>query len=150
MKKTEQQLPIWYQLAKKEIGVKEIAGKKHNKRVLEYHQATTLKATTDEVAWCSSFVCWVLEACGIRSTRSAAARSYSSYGDSVSKAKIQIGDIVVFQRGNSSWQGHVGFFAGWANKDKTSIAVLGGNQSNSVNISNYPTYKLIAIRRPKA
>lgn len=142
--------PNWYQLAKTQVGTKEVKGAGNSKKILEYHKATTLQATEDSVPWCSSFVCWVLEACGIRSTRSAAARSYSSYGESVSKAKIQIGDIVVFQRGNSSWQGHVGFFAGWANKDKTSVSVLGGNQSNSVNISSYPTYKLIAIRRPKA
>lgn len=136
--------PVHYQVAYNEIGQKEIYGSKHNKKILEYHQATTLKATSDEVAWCSSFVSWCLEMAGIKSTRSAAARSYLNFGKKVSLADAKIGDIVVFQRGSSSWQGHVGFYAG---KQGSQILVLGGNQSNSVNITPYSTAKLLGVRR---
>jgi hypothetical protein len=51
---------IAYDIATQELGVAEIYGDVHNKRILEYHQATRLKATTDEVAWCASFVNWCL------------------------------------------------------------------------------------------
>lgn len=135
----------WYDLAKSEIGVKEISGSGNNSRIIEYHQATTLKATQDSVAWCSSFVCWCLESSGIKSTRSAAARSFLNWGKSVSRSAAEIGDIVIFKRGNSSWQGHVAFLV----KDLgTYIEVLGGNQSDSVSIDRYRSTDLLGIRRP--
>jgi len=135
---------VHYEIAKNEIGVKEIVGAKHNKRILEYHKATTLKATDDETPWCAAFVCWCLELAGIKSTRSAAARSYLSFGKKVLLKDAKEGDIVVFTRGNSSWQGHVAFYV----KQKGAyVSVLGGNQSNAVNISNYPVAKIIGIRR---
>jgi uncharacterized protein (TIGR02594 family) len=135
--------PIYLQCARNELGVKELSGKANAKRVLEYHQATTLKASSDDIAWCSSFVCWCLETTGIKSTRSAAARSYLSWGKRINEPTV--GCIVVFQRGNSSWQGHVGFVVGW---DKTSITVLGGNQRDSVCIQKYPRSKVLGFRVP--
>lgn len=52
------QLLLAYKIARAEKGVHEIAGVKHNDRILDYHQATTLKAQADEVSWCSAFVNW--------------------------------------------------------------------------------------------
>lgn len=131
------------QCARNELGVYETPGKASTKRVIEYHQATSLKATDDSVAWCSAFVSWCLETCGIKSTRSAAARSYLSWGKRINEPTI--GCIVVFQRGNSSWQGHVGFVVGW---DKTNISCLSGNQSDSVCIQKYPRSKVLGFRVP--
>lgn len=51
-----QELPEHLKIAMKELGVRELAGSKHNPRIIEYHKATSLKATQDEVSWCSSFV----------------------------------------------------------------------------------------------
>jgi hypothetical protein len=45
-----------YEIAKAELGTTEVPGTQNNPRILEYHATTTLKATTDEVPWCSSFV----------------------------------------------------------------------------------------------
>ena len=60
------------------------------------------------------------------------------------RAVTKPGDVVVFKRGNSSWQGHVAFFV----KDKGAlIEVLGGNQSNAVNVKGYQASKLLGIRR---
>lgn len=70
----------WLDIAKAELGVKEIPGKKHNERILEYHKATSLESTEDEVPWCSSFVSWCLEKAGVPSTRNAWARSYLAWG----------------------------------------------------------------------
>jgi len=53
---TQQQLA--YEIAKLEIGVKEIEGSKHNQRILEYHSTCILNATTDETPWCSAFINW--------------------------------------------------------------------------------------------
>ena len=135
--------PKYYEIARQEIGVKEISGSKHNNRVLEYHATTTLKATTDEVAWCSSFVNWCLTQAGLLGTNSAAARSWLKWGKPVGKPYE--GCIVVFQRGNSSWQGHVGFFV---RETSTHVFVLGGNQANAVNERAYSKSSLLGYRAP--
>jgi len=62
--------PEWIVIVKGEIGQKEIKGDKDNLRIVEYHATTTLKATDDEVAWCSSFVNWCFRQCGIDGTGS--------------------------------------------------------------------------------
>jgi len=49
-------------------------------------------------------------------------------------------------RGNSSWQGHVGFLVGI---DGNRIKVLGGNQRDAVTIASFPISNVIAWRWPK-
>ncbi len=65
--------PRWLQLARGEIGVAEIPGGQHNPRIVTYRATTTLRATSDETAWCSSFVNWCLTNTRITGTNSAAA-----------------------------------------------------------------------------
>jgi len=132
-----------YEIASKQIGVSEIRGKEHNQKILEYHSMTSLKATSDEVAWCSAFVCWVWEKMGIRSTNSAMAKSWLKWGQALGEPLL--GCVVVFDRGPKKWMGHVGFYAG---ETKDYIKVLGGNQGNRVSIMDYPKKDLIAYRRP--
>lgn len=132
-----------YDIALKEIGVKEIRGNQHNPRVLEYH-STTGRFTDDETAWCGSFVSWCLVQAGLSTLgpRGAGARSWLSYG--VKTDKPELGDLVIFWRVSpTSWQGHVGFYAG---ETSTHIKVLGGNQSNAVNISHYAKSQLLGFR----
>ena len=125
-----------------EIGTTEIIGKDHNPRVLEYHQATNLRASTDETPWCAAFVNWVLMQAGYRGTRSAAARSFLNWGIAADQASM--GCIVVFRRGTKAWQGHVGFYLG---KDQHgNIQCLGGNQSNQVCLASYPAEDVLGYR----
>ena len=49
--------------------------------------------------------------------------------------KPQLGDVVVFKR--SGALGHTGFLVG-TSKDGSKIMVMGGNQNNSFNITEYP------------
>lgn len=139
---TPEVLPLYYQIALKELGVREIKGNAHNARILEFHKATSYKATADEVAWCSAFVNWCLKEAGIEGTNNAAARSFLRWGEATKTPKK--GDICVFKRGSSPWQGHVGFYAG---ETETHILVLGGNQGDEVCIKKYPKEQLIEIRR---
>lgn len=134
-----------YALAKKELGVKEISGVKHNSTVVAYFRdAGHPQITDDETAWCAAFVGAMLARAGIKPTGSLAARSYLKWGTPVGLTEVKPGDIVVFQRGDSSWQGHVGFYV---KHDATTISVLGGNQANQVSIAKYPQAKLLGIRR---
>ncbi len=49
----------WMKIALAELGVHENSLPGHqNQRIIQYHAATSLKAQTDEVPWCSSFVNW--------------------------------------------------------------------------------------------
>jgi hypothetical protein len=53
-------------------------------------------------------------------------------------AEPQLGHIAVFYRGaRTSWQGHVGLFAGY-NETKDRVYTLGGNQSNMICLASYP------------
>lgn len=135
--------PIWYKIALKEIGVQEIKGPGFNPRIIEYHAKTTLKATEDEIPWCSAFVNWCMSKANIKGTGSAAARSWLKWGRGI--VAPVVGCICVFKRGNSDWQGHVGFYAG---ESDSQIIVLGGNQSDQVKYSFYKKDDLLGFRWP--
>lgn len=90
--------------------------------------------------WCAAFLNGVLKRSGHKTTGSNAAISFKTYGKAVRKPEV--GDIVVLK-------GHVGIFAGHVNRNgKRYVAVLGGNQSNRVQISYYPAKRVVAYRRP--
>lgn len=135
--------PKWLEAAIKEIGVLEVPGSGDNPRVLEYHQTTTLKATDDSVPWCSSFVNWCMKQAGIEGTKSAAARSWLTWGQKLDSPRN--GCVVVLRRGNSPANGHVAFYVG----DGTSnIRLLGGNQGDQVKVSTFPKTMVLSYRWP--
>ena len=133
-------------LALDEFGVKEIVGKEHSQRVLQYAKDLGWKwVTTDEIPWCSVFMNWIAMKGGYIRSNSAAARSWLKVGELISKPEK--GCVVVFKRGNSTWQGHVALYI---NEMGNKTNVLGGNQSNQVKISPYNTSSILGyIRLPK-
>lgn len=89
------------------------------------------------VEWCAAFVNSVLTEIGVDSTRSLMARSYLEWG--VETDKPSPGDVMVFSRGDTGWEGHVGFYVATVEyKGANYWIVLGGNQDNSV---SYKLYK---------
>ncbi len=140
--------PRWMAIARREICTREArAGQPPNARIVEYHQSTSLRAQDDRTPWCAAFVSWVLEQAGIRSTRSARAKSYLDWGHALDEPRV--GAIVVFHRGSgapsSRGPGHVGFLVEERERD---ILLLGGNQRNHVNIKAYSKSRLLAYRWP--
>ncbi len=138
----------WFDLANRERGVTEEDGPvRNNPRILEYHASTTLPgnlARIDETAWCSSFVNWCIAKTGLEGTNSAAARSWAKWGRKLNKPRE--GCIVVLTRpAGGPNAGHVGFYVG---ETATQIRLLGGNQSDSVKVSNYAKNRLISYRWP--
>lgn len=102
------------------------------------------KLNPADTAWCAAFVNATLAANGQKGTDSLLARDFLNVGTPVKTPSR--GDIVVLSRGNSSWQGHVGFYAG---KDGDgNIRVLGGNQGDAVNIRTYDAGRVLGFRRP--
>lgn len=139
--------PCWLRRARMEIGVTEIPGSRHNARILTYWELTKLYFKTDEIAWCAGFVGAMIELCGLRSTRSGMARSYSQSSFFRKIDKPVKGCIVVFWRGSRSGTlGHVGFYTG---RDQYgNIMVLGGNQSDAVNIKPFDTDRVLGYYWP--
>lgn len=135
------QKPQWVATAEAEIGQKEVVGKKHNPRVLEYHKTVAGKISTDETPWCSSFVNWVMTNSGAGGTNSARALSWKGYGTE-SKTPAY-GSIAVISWGGG--KGHVGIVVGTSGN---SVLLLGGNQSNAVNISPFAKSKIVSYRLP--
>lgn len=129
------------QIATAEIGTKEVPGKGSNPRITEYHKSTTLGAVSDEIAWCSAFVNWVLEQAGLTGTKNPMARSFLRWGTPLKNPAP--GSVVIIRRGAPPF-GHVGFFVG--RKSPTLIEVLGGNQSDQVKISVYKESDVIGYR----
>ena len=134
--------PPWLAVAKREQGQTEIAGEKDNPRIVEYHAATSLKASDDETAWCSAFVNWVMLAAGQRGTGRADARSWLEWG--VEFKIPAYGCVVVLKRG-TGWQGHVGFFVG---RRDGLVGILGGNQGDAVSVAWYPERDVLGYRWP--
>jgi uncharacterized protein (TIGR02594 family) len=107
--------------------------------------------TVDPVTteWCAAFVNSVLKENNIpTSDHNLLAKSFLEWGTKVPKEEIQKGDIVIFPRGNMSWQGHVGFYVGSTKIGVTEFySILGGNQENRVSIDLYRASRAIGIRR---
>lgn len=136
--------PKWLQIAQKYKGVKEWRGSRHNPTVMRFFAKAGFPGIkTDETPWCAAFANAVMDEAGLPETGKLTARSFLNWGQKIDKPAI--GAVVIFRRGNSSWQGHVGFVVGWT---RTHIQVLGGNQSNMVNIASYPRSKLLGFRWP--
>ena len=134
-----------YDIAQGYIGTTEAPGAADNPKILAMYASIGQDwVEHDEVAWCAAFVGHCLETAGLRSTRKLNARSYLEWGVPVELSEAQPGDIVVFRRGSSAWQGHVGFLkaqsGGW-------IEVLGVNQGDAVNIRLFAAAKLLGVRR---
>lgn len=141
-------MPTAYELAQKEVGTYEWA-QGSNPKVLKYYaDAGHPEVKDDAVAWCAAFVGAMLARAGIKPSGQLTARSYLNWGTPVPDlSQARPGDIVIFTRGNSGWQGHVAFYEG---KTETHVKVLGGNQSDAVTRAKYPRDDLLGIRRPPA
>lgn len=136
--------PAWLAKARSYLGRAEIPGQKHSPFVLRLWQLIRAPFTDDETPWCAAFVGGVLEECGLKSTRSAWARSYLAWGQKI--AKPVVGCIVVFERGPKS--GHVGFVVG--EDRRGNLMVLGGNQGNAVTVAPFGTNRVLGYRWPGA
>lgn len=133
-----------YELAKSEVGTMEWAEGSNPKVVAYYRDAGFPEIKDDAVAWCAAFVGAMIKRAGGKPSGSLAARSYLKWGKPVALLDAKPGDIVVFRRGNSTWQGHVGFYV---SQKGGMIQVLGGNQRDAVNVADQPVAKLLGVVR---
>lgn len=116
------------------VGIKEFPGKKHNPVILQW--AADIghpEVTDDETAWCATCCASAAKEAGLpmppHNTR-LLARSWLTWGVKVDLDDIRPGDVAVWPRGNSSWQGHVNVVESVS--DVGQVICIGGNQSNAV------------------
>lgn len=134
-------------IAQKEIGITETPGNRSTARIVEYLRTTTLDrddANKDETPWCSAFACWVGAKAGLKTTRSAMARSWLKWGVET-KTPIP-GAIVVFRRGAPP-SGHVAFVLAVRGD---AVEVVGGNQGDGVCKRRYLSTLVLGYRIPAA
>lgn len=136
--------PYWLVEARKYLGQHEKAGAQHNPLILRWWTLIRAPFTDDETPWCAGFVGGILESVGIKSSRSASARSYLNWGQDL-KAPV-VGCIVVFSRPGAPGNGHVGFVVG---RDSLgNLLVLGGNQGDAVSIKAFPVERVVGYAWP--
>jgi uncharacterized protein (TIGR02594 family) len=126
---------LWIDTAQGEIGQREVPGSKANPRILEYFKASKFWGEDDsggKNAWCGSFTTWVLSKHGfIPPKNSFRAKTWLGFGQRLSTPVY--GAIGVKERKGG---GHVSFIVGQS-EDGTHYYMLGGNQSNAVNVTKY-------------
>lgn len=136
--------PGWLILAEGELSVREGAGAANNPRVVKlFADAGFSGIKQDSVAWCAAAVGAMLARAGHKPSGSLAARSYESWG--VGLKEPVLGCIATKRRGNSSWQGHVGFVVG---ANATQIFLLGGNQGDAWSIAAFKRSEFTSFRWP--
>lgn len=139
--------PKWMAVAKNEKGTKEYSGEADNPDVVKYLESVdTLSVSAqrnDETPWCSAFVNWCMEEVGLKGTENAAARSWLEWGHELT-APEEGCVVVLWRESPTGWKGHVGFYV---KETPSYIYLLGGNQSDQVNIKRYSKDRVLGYRR---
>jgi uncharacterized protein (TIGR02594 family) len=136
--------PRWLQKAYAYEGLREIPGPRHNATIIGW--LTKLRAwwRDDETPWCGVFCAAVMQEAGLPYPRLyMRAKAWSDYGALLRPDRLSPGAILVFHRRGG---GHVGFYVG---EDAGFYYVLGGNQSNAVNVMKLGKSRLVASRWPR-
>lgn len=136
-------VPVWFRAAWEErmFEVAEIPGLRNHPDILKYGETVDLKIDNEEIPWCSAFVNWCVQKSDHEGTNKANARSWLQWGKPILEPTF--GCVVIFARPPHPESGHVGFYV---TQQQDEILVLGGNQSNQVNISRYPLKNLLGYR----
>jgi len=137
-------VPLWFGVAKAQIGVKETPGARSNPKIIEWAGKVGRKLgvayTDDATPWCGLFVAYCMTAAGQTPPDIAVrAKAWATWGQPVEPT---LGAVLVFERPGG---GHVGFYAG---ETSTAYRVLGGNQGDAVNYAWIAKSRCIATRWP--
>lgn len=136
----------WLTLMLADLGVHEVSGPVANEIILQrFADVGHPECQSDEIAWCAAEA----GSCIKRSDypippreQCLLARSYCTNGVACEPKR---GAIVVWPRGNSTWQGHVGFVTE-VNGDR--VKYIAGNQSDQVGFGTGKIADALAFRWP--
>jgi len=127
-----------------EYGNRSIPGKNANKEILKYYKDIGFGwVQDDDLAWCAGFMNWCLKKANKPFLKSLTARDFLKYGQKIKEPEM--GDIVVLWRiSPKSIYGHTGFYI--CERGNT-VYILGGNQSEMVDIAPFPKTQILDYRR---
>lgn len=136
----------WLGLMLADLGVHEVSGPVSNPVILQrFQDVGHPECQSDAIAWCAAEA----GSCLVRSDfplppkdQRLMARSYCTY---CIPCEPKRGAIVVWPRGNSTWQGHVGFVTE-VNGDR--VKYIAGNQSDQVGFGSGKISDALAFRWP--
>src|SRR5262245_24311085 len=123
-------MPTMLEVMQARIGVAEFAGRKHNEVIIGYfNDAGHPEVVDDETSWCSAACCSAAKAAGLPmppTNINLMARAWLTWGTKVKLDDVRPGDVAVWPRGSSTWQGHVNIVE---TVDGDTVTCIGGNQS---------------------
>jgi len=138
-------MPPWIDLAMRYRGLKEIPGVKTAPAISKMLTRLGAWWSDDETPWCGVFVGDMLKQTGFPIPKYyMRAKEYESYGIKQDTGVIPFGAICTKTRAGG---GHV-FFAVAQSRDGQIIYGLGGNQANSVNITQFLLKDITSARWP--
>ena len=136
--------PRWLTVAYRYVGVREVSGPKHNPTIIRWLEKLRAWWRNDETPWCGVFVAHCMSEAALPYPKLyMRARAWDDYGALLRRDRLAPGAILVFDRKGG---GHVGFYVG---EDAGFYYVLGGNQSNAVNVMKLGKSRLVASRWPR-
>ena len=136
----------WFETAKRLIGVKEIPGSRSSSTIMNWARVVGTKImgiayAGDHVPWCGLAVAYCMKVNGIGCPSIAVrASQWGKWG--VPLREGAVGAVLVFTRNGG---GHVGFYV---SEDANYYHVLGGNQSDAVNVMKIAKSRCTGIRWP--
>lgn len=140
--------PSWLTVAHSYAGLREVPGPRDNRKIVNWW--TLIGAgwfDDDETPWCGAFVGGTLIEDNkeiLPSHQAPRARAWEHWGQKLDEPAV--GAVVTFWRNSrTSGAGHVGFVVG---KMGSNLAVLGGNQSNAVNVKGFGRNRVTSYRWP--
>jgi uncharacterized protein (TIGR02594 family) len=134
-------MPSLIEVWESRLGVKEVPGKGTNPVIDEWCADAGHPELNDNDAWCSVSMASAAKAADLPfppKNVNAAARSWLTMGVTINPDDVQPGDVLVWPRGNSTWQGHVNCCHEVRTyRGKVQVKAIGGNQSNAVTITDW-------------
>lgn len=135
----------WFEVAERLIGTQEDTSYRSNPVIMKWAKdiggwvASYYK--DDSIPWCGLFVAHCVTSVGLplEIQNPLSALAWNKYG---TKTEPCLGAIMTFTR---SGGGHVGFYV---SEDSSTYHILGGNQSNSVNITKLVKSRFVGARWP--
>lgn len=137
---------VWLEEARRLVGTKEIRGPGDNPVIIGFAEGLNIDYSDDDIAWCGLFAAHCIGATLTEEPLPGGplgARNWLRFGQ---PTKPRLGAVLVFWRGaKAGKKGHVGFYYG---EDTDAFHVLGGNQSDMVNVTRIGKSRLLDARWP--
>lgn len=136
----------WLQEAIRLVGLREIPGEGSNPSITSMANELNIDYDNDDIPWCGLFMAFCIGCTLPKETMPTyplRARAWEKFGV---EEPPQLGALMVFWRGTrNSGNGHVGFYFG---EDDDAYHILGGNQSDMVNVVRIAKGRFLSSRWP--